>query len=358
MAGATIIAAGITFPIASIAGSVTVHQAFQDVPFTLDAATSPVFNISELGQTDWALWGAQGFNRPFLTIIPSPYEPDYSKAGGTAIGPAQALVIATGEHNSSGFKSPTDQFGNDGNPGFEGAIVYEWTDGEAPNETGASLASATLFGSSEDDDSPEKDHIVIDVAASDTPQRLWVFLTAKHSSVDLLAELSDESGSLFLEDLFPEGAGDPQNDDANGYLALDFAADSPGQTLTLTLTQGMRYPATIVGRAHGIAALALSPVSSIPGDYTGDGVVDANDYTRWRSTYGSVSDLSADGNGDGIVDAADYTVWRNHLDIGALHVLQQRQEVPEPAAVICVASCIVFGVAAWKGRRPVFLSID
>jgi hypothetical protein len=53
----------------------------------------------------------------------------------------------------------------------------------------------------------------------------------------------------------------------------------------------------------------------IPGDYLTDGVVDAADYSAWKSAYGNVAlaGHGADGNGDGGVDALDYTVWRNNV---------------------------------------------
>jgi hypothetical protein len=46
------------------------------------------------------------------------------------------------------------------------------------------------------------------------------------------------------------------------------------------------------------------------GDYNGNGVVDAPDYTYWRQTFGHRRFLAADANTDGAVDAADYVVWR------------------------------------------------
>jgi S-formylglutathione hydrolase FrmB len=50
------------------------------------------------------------------------------------------------------------------------------------------------------------------------------------------------------------------------------------------------------------------------GDFDRDGDTDANDYTAWRSTFGSATALAADGNQNGIVDAADYLVWRNRFN--------------------------------------------
>jgi poly(3-hydroxybutyrate) depolymerase len=58
---------------------------------------------------------------------------------------------------------------------------------------------------------------------------------------------------------------------------------------------------------------AGNTVTSIPGDYNGDGVVDLADYTVWADHYGqSGQGVAGDGNGDGTVDLADYTVWADH----------------------------------------------
>jgi hypothetical protein len=48
---------------------------------------------------------------------------------------------------------------------------------------------------------------------------------------------------------------------------------------------------------------------TLPGDYNGNDVVDAADYTVWRNTLGSTIDLRADGNGNGVIDQGDYGVW-------------------------------------------------
>ncbi len=50
------------------------------------------------------------------------------------------------------------------------------------------------------------------------------------------------------------------------------------------------------------------------GDFNGDMLVDAADYSLWRSRFGSTPAAgNYDGNGDGVYDAADYTVWRDTL---------------------------------------------
>jgi hypothetical protein len=95
------------------------------------------------------------------------------------------------------------------------------------------------------------------------------------------------------------------------------------------------------------------------GDYNGNGVVDAPDYTVWRNTRGATGvtpSSGADGSGNGIIDQADYDVWRQNFGrtvgsgtgAGGL-------AVPEPATGILAAIAAVFAAfplkTALRGRR-------
>lgn len=53
-----------------------------------------------------------------------------------------------------------------------------------------------------------------------------------------------------------------------------------------------------------------SAVTVVRGDYSGDGLVNAADYTVWRDAVASGYNPQADGNGDGVIDASDYDTWR------------------------------------------------
>ena len=50
----------------------------------------------------------------------------------------------------------------------------------------------------------------------------------------------------------------------------------------------------------------------LPGDYNRDNVVDAADYTVWRSSVGS-NLAAADGDENGKIDTADYVFWKNRF---------------------------------------------
>jgi hypothetical protein len=75
--------------------------------------------------------------------------------------------------------------------------------------------------------------------------------------------------------------------------------------------------------------------AGLTGDYNGDGVVDAADYTVWRDTLGqSVTPGSgADGDGDGTIDQGDYNTWVMHFGEQSPGSGQGASAaVPEPAS--------------------------
>ena len=79
-----------------------------------------------------------------------------------------------------------------------------------------------------------------------------------------------------------------------------------------------------------------------PGDYNGDGVVDAADYTIWRDTQGSGNDLRADSNSDRVVNAADFDFWRSHFGISYGSGVGAAEMISEPTSLSLLG--IGFGV--------------
>jgi hypothetical protein len=94
-------------------------------------------------------------------------------------------------------------------------------------------------------------------------------------------------------------------------------------------------------------------IPDVAGDYNGDGIVNAADYTVWRDSLGSTTNLTADGNGNGVVDAGDYDVWKanfgNHAGAGA----SANAAVPEPASLwMLFAGILTICSRRWqKGRK-------
>ena len=93
-------------------------------------------------------------------------------------------------------------------------------------------------------------------------------------------------------------------------------------------------------------------VGPLPGDYNGDDIVDAADYTVWRDSLGR-SDLlpysGADGSGDGIVGPEDYDVWKSHYGEpgGSGSGAIANTAVPEPSAL----ALLLVGLLAAYARR-------
>jgi hypothetical protein len=71
---------------------------------------------------------------------------------------------------------------------------------------------------------------------------------------------------------------------------------------------------TAGGQWSGLVEATFTTVT-LRGDYNGNGIVNQDDYSVWRSTIGAFmfAGSGADGNGNGVVDPADYTVWRDNL---------------------------------------------
>lgn len=89
---------------------------------------------------------------------------------------------------------------------------------------------------------------------------------------------------------------------------------------------------------------SLAPV--LPGDFNGDGVVDARDYTVWRDNLGEGDEASLNGAGDSMngVDVGDYLVWKNSITGSSASLASA--PIPEPSAfsliigVLAATACL------------------
>jgi hypothetical protein len=90
----------------------------------------------------------------------------------------------------------------------------------------------------------------------------------------------------------------------------------------------------------GAVSLPVSALATLPGDYNGNGVVDAADFSVWRSCEGETgTNLQADGNGDGVVDQTDRDLWKAHYgERASLSV------VPEAPAIIVWTGVVLAGI--------------
>lgn len=88
----------------------------------------------------------------------------------------------------------------------------------------------------------------------------------------------------------------------------------------------------------------------LTGDFNGDGVVDAADYTVWRNTLGSTTNLAADANDDQVVDHLDYDLWKANFGetLVSQAALAAAAAVPEPGSILVVLGAVALG---WGCRR-------
>lgn len=96
----------------------------------------------------------------------------------------------------------------------------------------------------------------------------------------------------------------------------------------------------------GLEVVLRNDRPTLEGDYNGDGLVNAADYTVWRDTNGSQLLLGADGDQDNQINAADLTFWSDNY--GGF-VSGSSVSVPEPATILCI--CAVFASLAVRRTR-------
>lgn len=116
-----------------------------------------------------------------------------------------------------------------------------------------------------------------------------------------------------------------------------FLGNTAGQRIDYVLySRDLRATAAAIDRTafdglypsdHYPITTTLAYEPALPGDYNGDNVVSAADYTVWRDqlrTLGAA--VRADGNEDGVVDHRDYAVWLTNFGATVVPVIS----VPEP----------------------------
>lgn len=135
-----------------------------------------------------------------------------------------------------------------------------------------------------------------------------------------------------------------------GAPQLVVSANSGGLGVTETSSAALQgsgvYGVRVFGAGSDVQLYELRlAFTSIAGDYTGDGAVDAADYTVWRDTLGSSTLLAADGSGNGLIDSADYDLWAGAFSTSAPAVVTA---VCEPAGLSFVALLVFSGVVAQK----------
>ncbi|TWT35449.1 hypothetical protein KOR34_03400 [Posidoniimonas corsicana] len=169
-----------------------------------------------------------------------------------------------------------------------------------------------------------------------------VITGSSHSIIQVTDDARIGNGELVVElSGYSPAAGDSytllQTGDPNGV-------DGEFKTVDLSLaplTSGLTWD--LIYNANSVVLSVSSDTPTPVGDYNGDGLVDAADYTVWRDTLGSTTDLLADGNGNGEVDQADYDLWRSNYGATTGAAASAGANAPEPAAMVLAlaVSCLL-----------------
>ena len=138
-------------------------------------------------------------------------------------------------------------------------------------------------------------------------------------------------------------------------LIDDYLPELGRQFLVLTASQTIDNGLTLSGPAAEmfdmqIFSFGIVLETVLAGDYSGNGVVDAADYTVWRDSRGHAgADLPADGTGDGVVYQADYTYWKTRFS--DLAGGSDGGTVPEPGVWVILGQLTVISLLVSRDRR-------
>jgi hypothetical protein len=172
-------------------------------------------------------------------------------------------------------------------------------------------------------------------------------------SFDVSATGNESAAPLYAE--YQQGANIGHYDFSlsdNVYHHISFTLDQTLLTGTIDLTQpfnfrmghgvgGFGFDANNIVHLDNLLIQTITPVA-VSGDYNGDGVVDAADYTLWRDYLGQTFALqNRDTTNSGVINQQDYTFWKSRFGAisGAGAGLTDGSAVPEP-------SCLLLGVVS------------
>ena len=120
-------------------------------------------------------------------------------------------------------------------------------------------------------------------------------------------------------------------------------------SIHLPILTGLQWDTSLL---YTTGELSLA-AAALTGDYNGNGIVDAADYTVWRDSLGATgAGLVADGDGSELVDAGDLEVWQANFGATLGSGANEAATIPEPAtaALLMIVGAIALCIPAY--RRP------
>ena len=187
------------------------------------------------------------------------------------------------------------------------------------------------------------------------PANLSTTATANHRLLFATAGFSSLAGGVTPDYVIPSNFFSITGDTLN-FANVDFKTFASIPTDGLMSLNYAGATATVAANtptnfANNTGSVNLPPPIVPTGDYNGDQVVNAADYTVWRNTFGqTVANFGdgADGHADGVIDQQDYEFWKMRFgDVvgsGSAAVT-----VPEPGALLTAVLAIFWLILAARG---------
>jgi hypothetical protein len=170
--------------------------------------------------------------------------------------------------------------------------------------------------------------------------------TANHHLLFATAGFSALAGGVTPDYLIPAHFFNPAGDTLNWAGPLfdtkTFGAvptDGIHSLLIPADTSATNSPTNFAGSSGSVNLVPPPPI----GDYNGNDIVDAADYTVWRDTLGQsvIAGQGADGNGNGKIDTGDYGVWQTNFGHAAGSGSFAHGAVPEPSPFLLLVLALV-----------------
>jgi hypothetical protein len=144
---------------------------------------------------------------------------------------------------------------------------------------------------------------------------------------------------------------------SNLFVAMNDQMPSFGRTPFVFPLTGSQYVFWVQELDVPSVQYSFDFFVSVRGDYNGDGIVNAADYTNWRNTLGQnvASGTGADGNRNSVVDANDYLIWKEAYGLtvsGSGTSVDSGPNVPEPSTLfLSGAACALFAASARRRKN-------
>ena len=148
-----------------------------------------------------------------------------------------------------------------------------------------------------------------------------------------------------------------------GLNGMNHAGEESIMTTVAFGTGAAVYNASLDRGSHSLGGdtpeLTITACAKTAGDYNGNCIVDAADYTAWRDTLNQAVDNpgdGADGNNSGTVESGDYTVWKNNFGTVAGAASGSGSlggpAVPEPSSLAMLWTLAGFWAFASRRASP------